>query len=102
MGESLPNHHEDHIARKRDNSLQHCNLVHKCIPMPQATKIPAAKAAVDKEWEHLEKNSAWNLTKVTSERRKSSCRLTDGHLSFEECRIGGKASKTQRSNCTPW
>ena len=37
------------------NSLQHYNLVHKFIPMPQAVKIPAAKAAVDKEWEKLEK-----------------------------------------------
>ena len=51
MGESLPNPHEDHIARKGDNSLQHYNLVHKFIPMPQAMEIPAAKAAVDKEWE---------------------------------------------------
>ena len=32
--------------------------------MPQAMKIPAAKAAVDKEWEKLEKIPAWNLTKV--------------------------------------
>ena len=46
MGESLPNHHEDHIAGKGDNSLQHYNLVHKFIPVPQAMKIPAAKAAV--------------------------------------------------------
>ena len=52
MGESLPNHHEDHIVGKGDNSLQHYNLVHKFIPMPQALKIPEAKAAVDKEWEH--------------------------------------------------
>ena len=66
MGESLPNHHEDHIARKGNNSLQHYNLVRKFIPMPQAMKIPAAKAAVDKEWEKLEKISAWNLTKVRS------------------------------------
>ena len=29
MGESLPNHHEDHVAGKGDNSLQHYNLVHK-------------------------------------------------------------------------
>ena len=49
MGESLPNHHEDHMAGKGDNSLQHYNLVHKFLPMPQAMKIPAAKAAVDKE-----------------------------------------------------
>ena len=48
--ESLPNYHEDHIAGKGDNSLQHYNLVHKFIPVPQAMKIPAAKAAVDKEW----------------------------------------------------
>ena len=43
-------------------------FVHKFIPMPQAMKIPAAKAAVDKEWEKLEKISAWNLTKVRSEK----------------------------------
>ena len=32
--------------------------------MPQARKIPAAKAAVDKEWQKLEKIPAWDLTKV--------------------------------------
>ena len=31
-------------------------------------KIPAAKAAVDKEWEKLEKISAWNLTRVRSKK----------------------------------
>ena len=30
-------------------------------------KIPAAKAAVDKEWEKLERIPAWDLTKVRSE-----------------------------------
>ena len=45
MGNSLPNHHQDHIAGKGENSLQHYNLVHKFIPMPQAMKILAAKAA---------------------------------------------------------
>ena len=49
MGKSLPNHHENHIAGKGEISLQHYNLVHKFIPMPQAMKIPAAKVAVDKE-----------------------------------------------------
>ena len=49
MGNSEPSNHEDHIAGKGDNSLQHYNLVHKLIPMAQAMKIPAAKAAVDKE-----------------------------------------------------
>ena len=32
--------------------------------MPQAMKIPAANAAVDKEWEKLEKIPAWDMTKV--------------------------------------
>ena len=36
--------------------------------MPQAIKFPAAKAAVDKEWEKLEKISAWILTKVKSKK----------------------------------
>ena len=60
MGESLPTYHEDHIAGKGDNSLQHSYLVHKFTPMPQAMKIPAAEAAVDKEWEKLEKILAWD------------------------------------------
>ena len=89
VGESLPNHQEDYIAGKGDNSLQHYNLVHKYTPMLQAMKIPAAKAAVDKEWEKLEKFSAWNLTKVRGKKevigRKSSFRLADGHMSFKEC-----------------
>ena len=67
MEESLPKYHEDHIA-KGENSLQHYNLVHKFIPEPQAMKIPAATAAVDKQWEKLEKISAWNLTKVRSKK----------------------------------
>ena len=64
MENSEPSNHEDHIAGKGENSVQRYNLDHKFIPMPQAMKIPAAKAAVDKEWEKLEKFSAWNLTKV--------------------------------------
>ena len=69
MGESLPNHHEDHIAGKGNNSLQHYNMVHTFTPMPQAIKIPPAEAAVDKEWEKLEKISAWNLTKSQKQER---------------------------------
>ena len=53
MEESLPKYHEDHIAGRGDNSLQHYYLVHKFIPMPQAMKIPAAKAPVNTEWKNL-------------------------------------------------
>ena len=108
MGNSMPQHHEDHIAGKGENSLQHYNLVHKFIPMPQAMKIPAAKAAVDKEWEKLEKISAWNLTKVRSKkevideaRSYSSFCIINGHLSSEKCWIGGKTPEIQRSSCAP-
>ena len=38
------------------------------FPLLQAMKIPAAKAAVDKEWEKLEKIPAWDLTKVRSKK----------------------------------
>ena len=46
--------------------------------MPQAMKIPAAKAAVDKEWEKLEKISAWNLTKVRSKKEVINEARTSG------------------------
>ena len=78
MGESLPNHHEGHIAGKGNNSLQHDNLVHKFIPVPQAMKIPAAKAAVDKEWEKWRKIPAWNLTKVRSKKEVIDQAWTNG------------------------
>ena len=45
------------LQEKGDKSLQHYNLVHNFIPIPQAMKIPVAKAAVDKEWEKLGKDS---------------------------------------------
>ena len=65
MEESLPKYHEDHTAGEGGNSLQHDNMVHKFIPMPQALKKnPAAKAAVVKEWEELEKVPAWKKAKV--------------------------------------
>ena len=67
VGESLPNHHEDHFAGKGDNSLQHYNLVHDFFPCSKP-KNPAAKAAVDKECGKLEKISAWNLTQVISKK----------------------------------
>ena len=57
MEESLPKYHEDYIAGKGDNSLQHFKMVQQFILMPQAMKKPAAKAAVVTEWAHFEKDS---------------------------------------------
>ena len=39
--------------------------------------------------------------KQGTEGHKSSFCLTDGHLSFEKCWIGGKTPQVQRSSCTP-
>ena len=92
MGNSEPHNHEDHIAGKGENSLQHYNLVHKFIPMPQALKILAAKAAVDKEWEKLEKISAWNLTKVKSKNASlmDICHLKNAELEAKHQKYKGR------------
>ena len=111
MGNSILHHHEDHIAGKGDNSLQHYNLVHKFILTPQAMKIRAAKAAVDKECEKLEKISAWNLTKVKSKKEVIDEARTKGtkvHFAslMDICHLKNAASETkhqkiQRSSCIP-
>ena len=43
--------------------------MHKFIPMSHTVKIPDAKAAVDKEWEKLQKLPAWQMTKIKSKRK---------------------------------
>ena len=58
--------HEEHIGGKEQDSVLHYNLVHKFNPMPQAMKIPDAKAAVDKEWKKLETIPTWDVRKVKS------------------------------------
>ena len=50
--------------------------------MPRAIQIPAVKAAVDKEWEKLEKISAWNLTKVRSKEVIDEARTTGAKVHF--------------------
>ena len=42
-----------HMKIALPGKVSHYILVHKFIPMPQAMKIPDAKAAVDKEWKKL-------------------------------------------------
>ena len=48
MEGSQSKNHEDRIAGRGMNSLSRYSPVHKFIPMPQAMKIPVAKAAVEK------------------------------------------------------
>ena len=47
--------HQDHITAKGTIFMTRYSLVHKFIPMPQASKIPDVKAAVEKEWRKLER-----------------------------------------------
>ena len=68
-GNSIPLYHEDHIAGKGENSVQHYNLVHKFTPMPQAVKIPAPKTVVDKERENLEENFGVEPAKSPKQKR---------------------------------
>ena len=44
--------HVDHIADIRYVGSLHYGLVHEPVSVQEALKIPEAKAAVDKEWEH--------------------------------------------------
>ena len=112
MEESLLNCHEDHIAA-REGTI-HSNITiwfTKFIPMPQALKIPASKAALNKEWEKLEMIPAWDLTKVRSKSEVIDKARTKGakvhfaslmdicHLKNAE--LETKAPKIQRSSCTP-
>ena len=55
LDSSIPKDHEDHIADKGFNSMTHYNAWFASLfSMPQAMKMPDAKAAVDKEWKKLE------------------------------------------------
>ena len=75
-------------------------------------KIPAAKTAVDKEWEKLKKKSAWNLTKVRSKKEVIDEARTSGatvHFAslmdichLKDAELEAKAPEIQRSSCTPW
>ena len=86
--------------------------MHEFIPMPQALKIPDAKAAVEKECEKLEKNTG--MTADESEKQKWGDRwskekgqnrtllcVVNGRLPSHEIGVGVTVSELQRSNCTP-
>ena len=77
------------------------NMVHEFIPMPQAMKIPAAKAAVDKEWEKLEKITAWDKTKVRNksdvidEARKEASKVHFASLMGSVCHFKNAELETK-------
>ena len=108
---TLSKDHGDRIAGKVFNSLSHKYLVKKFIPMPQALQNPDAEAAVDREWEELEKLPVWHMTIVNSKKgclsgstkraKNSPCCYADGHLSSQECGVRTEVSEIQSPGCTP-
>ena len=45
MGYSIPHHHQDHIAGKGENSLQHYNLVHKIYSYASSCENSCSKSS---------------------------------------------------------
>ena len=91
MERSQNKNHEVHIVGRGMNSLNHKKLVHILIPMPQAKKIPDAKAAVEKNgkigrnpgmasWQKVRKKKEV-IDEARNEGQKSSFCVIDGSLS---------------------
>ena len=106
MEESLPNNHEDHIAGKGNNSLQHYNLVDKLISYASSKEDTRSKSSSGWRMGEIGEDSGVgpdeSQKQIRGDRwskdvgRKSSFCLTDRRLSFEECRVGDKAPKIQK------
>ena len=104
---------DESTRRRLEGSLPKVHEDRKFIPMPKALQISEAKAAVDKEWEKLEKLPAWQLTNVRTKkevidearkegrRQNSSLRFIDGHLSSQEFKVGTTITNIQRPSGTP-
>ena len=84
MEGSQGKNHEDHIAGKGMNLLSHYNLVHKIVRVPEAMKMPDAKATVDKGWENLE---TYHAARNLFERFRGFLELIS-RFEFEFCRRG--------------
>ena len=97
---SQSKNHEDHIAGKGFTSMSHCNLVRKFFPMPQAMKIPDAKAAVDKEWEKVQSIKEV-IMEAQRDKKESPLCCTDGRLSPQKCGVGAKITAVQRQSRAP-
>ena len=107
----LPKIHEDQISGKGSDSLHHYNLVHTFIPMPQTRRYPQQRQQWTKNVKNLRKfqRRIWTKVKNTSEvidearkeEKNGAFCLTDGHLSFDECRIGDETPEVQGSSCAP-
>ena len=111
MEEPLPNYHEDQIARKGDNSLQHynfCSQIYSYASSNEDTRSESSSGqGMGKIGENFGVGPGKSQKQIRGDRwskdvgRYSSFWLTDGHLSFEKCWIGGKAPQIQGSSSSP-
>ena len=79
--------------------------------MPQAMKIPDAKAAVDKEWKKLETISAWQLEKIlkqtggysrsTKRQKESPLCYIDGRMPPQKRGVRTKFTEAQKQSRAP-
>ena len=99
-----------HVAGKRFTSMTHYDLVHKFFPMPQAMKILDAKAAVDKEWNKLEKTSvatggSQSKKKVVLEVRRDTKKVHFATLMdvshLKNAELEPKIAEVQWQSCAP-
>ena len=97
--------------------MSHYNLAHKFTPMPQAMKIPDAKAAVDKELKKTRDDPSLGFGKsqeqeevileAPRDRKKvhfaalmDICYI-DGHMSPQKYGVGTNIIEEQRQNRAP-
>ena len=112
MGESLPNHHEDHIAGKGENSLQHFILVTSLFLCLKLWKNPSAKEAVDKErekwrnfrrgtWRKSEARKRWSMKQGRRAQKLVHFASLMDMCHLNNAELETKAPEIQRSSCTP-
>ena len=73
---TLPKDHKDHIAGKGINSLQHYNLVHKFVLMPEAMKYTRCESGNGKRMGKTRANTG--MTADEFKRQKRSYRWSKG------------------------
>ena len=100
------------LQEKGENSSQHCNLVYKFIPVPQALKNSFGKSSSGQgmgkigenfrrgTWQKSEVKRRWSMKQ--GRRAQKFILLHWWTSDIKKCWIGGKAPKIQRSSCTPW
>ena len=93
MGNSIPHHHEDHIAGKGEIHYSTTTWFTNFFPMPQAMKIPATKA-VDKEWEKLEFKETIKNARKKLETPVASAMPRKISKNDQNCGNGDKSNKT--------